>query len=180
MSQVKQIRHMLNRIARLDAGEGWSGDLNPAQRAAVEYLANANRFSRSPSHVANYLSTTRGTMTQTLKALKQKGYITEGRLENNKRSITYELTNEGRKVVSRSNILLQTLRKQSQDLLDEVERGLHGILKETIEAGGQKPFGVCRSCRYFNPRSAGGFCDLLLVKLSSAETEQICHEQNPA
>ena len=179
MSQTKKIRHIINRLARLDSGEGWSGDLNPTQRAAIEYLAYANRFSRSPSHVANYLNTTRGTMTQTLKTLKNKGYIAERRLENDKRSISYELTKAGLKMASRSNVFLKTLSTQSKDLLDQIEFGLHHVLRASVEAGGQKPFGVCRECRYFEPKSTGGFCGLLLVKLSKQETEQICHEQTP-
>ena len=145
----------------------------------MEYLSNANRFSRSPSHVANYLNTTRGTMTQTLKTLKRKGYIAEGRLENDKRLITYELTDVGRKVTAQPNTLLQALGAQSKESLELIEQGLGCILKKTIAAGGQKPFGVCRDCRYFKQQSVGGFCDLLAVSLSAAESKQICHEQDP-
>jgi DNA-binding MarR family transcriptional regulator len=179
MSQAKQIRHIINRLARLDAAEGWSGDLNPAQRAAIEYLAYANRYSRSPSHVASYLNTTRGTMTQTLKALKNKGYIEERRFESDKRSISYELTEEGLEAAALSNIILKTLSSQSKGLLCQIEHDLHHILRESIEFGGQKPFGVCRACRYFEPKSSGGFCSLLLVQLSTEEAAQICHEQDP-
>lgn len=179
MSKGKHIHTLLNRLARLDAGEGWSSDLNPAQRAAMEYLSIANRFSRSPSHVANYLNTTRGTMTQTLKTLKRKGYISEGRSDNDKRLITYELTDTGRKVAAQPNIVLQAIAAQSQESLDVIENDLARILRKTIAAGGQKPFGVCRDCRYFKQQSVGGFCDLLSVNLSVTESKQTCHEQDP-
>jgi DNA-binding MarR family transcriptional regulator len=89
MNSAYQIRALINRLARLDAAETWEVDLNPAQLAALDYLVRANRFSRAPSQVAEYLGTTRGTMSQTLKSLVRKGYLTERGSESDRRSISY-------------------------------------------------------------------------------------------
>ncbi len=105
MADRQQIRGLITRLARIDAGEGWADDLNPAQRAALDYLGQANRFSRSPSHVAEYLGTTRGTMSQTLKVLVRKGYVTELRSEADKRTISYALTQAGRNAILGSGLL---------------------------------------------------------------------------
>jgi DNA-binding MarR family transcriptional regulator len=86
------ISDLIDRLGRLNAAEEWNGPLNPSQFAALSYLARANRFSRAPSHVADYLATTRGTASQTLKALARKELIAESRLEEDKRSIRYDVT----------------------------------------------------------------------------------------
>ena len=90
-----EIRHLLDRLCRLAAAEEWTADLNPSQSAALAYLARANRFSRSPSQVADYLSSTRGTVSQTLKALHRKGYVAEVRSDTDRRSISYDVTRSG-------------------------------------------------------------------------------------
>ena len=62
-----QIRFLLNRVDRVASAEDWSDDLNPTQMTILRYLDRANQFSRSPSNIADYLGTTRGTVSQSLK-----------------------------------------------------------------------------------------------------------------
>ena len=95
MTQEHRIRELLARLARLDASESWTDDLNPAQRAVMDYLARANRFSRSTSNEADFLGSTRGTDSQTLKALSAKGYVSEERANSDKRVVRYDLTQKG-------------------------------------------------------------------------------------
>ena len=61
MKNDLKIREPITQLARLNATSTWKGDLNPAQKAVLEYLARASRFSRSPSQVAEYLGSTWGT-----------------------------------------------------------------------------------------------------------------------
>jgi DNA-binding MarR family transcriptional regulator len=179
MTQEESIKGLIARLARIDASESWSVDLNPAQRSALEYLRQANRFSRSPSHAAAYLGTTRGTATQTFKALIRKGYVSEERSLTDKRSISYELTATGRAVIAEQSVLELSLDRLSATQLGQIETGLRGALSHAIILNGQKPFGICRSCRHFEGRGAGGYCQLLSLTLEPFETSQICHEQEP-
>ncbi|MFC6657468.1 MarR family transcriptional regulator [Roseibium salinum] len=95
LTDTEIVRDLIDRLSRLIAAEEWNGPLNPSQFAALSYLARANRFSRAPSHVADYLATTRGTASQTLKALARKGLIAETRSQEDKRSIRYDVTDHG-------------------------------------------------------------------------------------
>lgn len=180
MTQKTRIRGLINRLARLDAAASWSSDLNPVQRAALEYLASANRFSRSPSHAADYLGTTRGTMSQTLKALVRKNYVVEEPRGTDKRSISYCLTDAGRAVCALPNFLSQALDVVAKNEIGGLEDTLLAVLRQAILAHDHRPFGICRLCRHFDPRRQDGFCRLLSVQLTPAETIQICHEQEPA
>lgn len=177
MTPQTHLREQIARLARLDAATGWVGDLNPTQRAAISYLARANRFSRSPSHLSGYLGTTRGTVSQTLKSLLQKGYVTEQRSETDKRAINFELTDRGQKIAETPTPLDAVL----EELSDEDQQSLQHILSRAMRrvlAQNQGPeFGPCRTCVYHSRGEAGSECSLLSVALTKQESDQICFEQ---
>jgi len=178
MMQIEQIRSLLNRLARLDAGEGWFDDLNPVQRDALDYLARANRFSRSPSHVADYLQTTRGTMSQTLKALVRKGYLSEKRSTMDKRVVSFTLTDLGQNAVSETNTIDRGLAALSGPDAKNLHKSLAGLLETVLAERGGKSFGICHTCKHFSTKPQGGFCGLLSEPLTELETKQICREQS--
>lgn len=173
--QKLRLSDLLDRIARLRAAESWRDDLNPSQRAALDYLGRANRFSRSPSQVADYLASTRGTVSQTLKSLSRKGLVEEVRSEADKRSISYEVTPQGRAHLSanrKASTLADLTDREAGLLTDLLERLLHGVLTQR----GGRSFGMCRTCKYHSQLKSGGYCRLLEIDLLPAEIIQICHE----
>lgn len=180
MTQQDHIRDLINRLARMDASEAWVGDLNPSQRSVLDYLSRANRFSRNPSQVADYLGSTRGTVSQTLKSLGKKGYVVEARSDTDKRAIKIDLTIKGRNAILLPNSLALGLGG-----LPPIERGnlieaLSNLLSGLLRQNDRKPFGICQSCVHFSPRGKNGFCTLLSETLTEREITKICHEQVPA
>ncbi len=177
MTSSNHILTLIKRLARLDASEVWETDLNPAQIAALDYLARANRLSRAPSHVAEYLGTTRGTMSQTLKALTRKGYVGERRSDADRRSISYDLTDAGIELVARYGNLSKTIdtlpAKQRTELFDT----LSDVLKRQLAAHDGRAFGICKTCVHHQTTGDRAYCSLLSVPLSADEAERICHEQ---
>ena len=171
---------MIDRLSRLTAADDRTGDLNPAQAASLDYLGRANRFSRAPSHVADYLGATRGTVSQTLKALERKGLIQARSNPDDRRGLIYDLTPEGAQWADRiraSEAALETLDKPDRAALD---RGLRAAMTSMLEVRGGRPFGICGLCRYHETDGAGRRCALLDVALAAPEAAQICHEQVPA
>ncbi|MBO9449862.1 winged helix-turn-helix transcriptional regulator [Tropicibacter sp. R16_0] len=180
MRNDHSIRILINRLARLDSAAGWDGDLNPTQRAALEYLSEANQFSRSPSHVADYLGTTRGTMSQTLKALMRKGYAAEHRQKSDQRSISYELTEAGLAAVTEPNPIADAIGNLPADVQGALKDGLRQSLKLALEANGGQSFGRCKTCAYHDAASENGFCTLLGLQLDPGENNKICIEHKEA
>lgn len=180
MDAIGHIHALISRLARLDGAETWSDALNPAQIAALEYLSRANRFSRAPSHVAEYLGTTRGTMSQTLKALMRKGYVSETRSDADKRSIRYDLTAEGSAVLARSTALAGAIESLPECERHVLSKSLSTILETAVTMRGGRAFGVCATCAFHRSAGHGAFCELLSVPLASEETDQICHEHEAA
>lgn len=150
--------------------------MNPAQIAALEYLARANRFSRAPSHVADYLGTTRGTMSQTLKALMRKGYVSESRSKTDKRSIAYNLTDEGRSIAAHRGALLDAIDTLSDADQASLNESLSALLKLQLDENGGRPFGICRTCAHHRITREGAYCALLSLSLNADEPDEICHE----
>ena len=171
-----ETRALLERISRVYASEEWDEGVNPAQRAALAYLARANRFSRSPSHVAEYLSTTRGTASQTLKALARKGLIAEQRSTTDKRSISYDVSRTGKKVLDSQSLSDMALDGFSQSELEQLINLLSALARNALRAQGGKSFGVCRTCKFHRVQKSKPYCSLLDEILLPAETDEICHE----
>ena len=174
-----QAFNLIERMARLLASDAWAEGLNPTQAAALQYLARANRFSRSPSQVAEYLSATRGTVSQTLKALQQKNLITEQRSASDKRRISYDLTTKGLGIVNGS--LQPDASKFPLAKPDAIalNRALSTAMRGWLSARQVRPFGFCKDCQYHEKNGATLRCTLLDVDLRPAEAEKICFEQQP-
>jgi DNA-binding MarR family transcriptional regulator len=164
-------RLLLDRMARLMQAGAWARGLNPAQASALAYLARANRFSRSPSHVADYLGTTRGTASQTLQALARKGLVQADASGADRRSVSYRVTAQGR-AADETEAPPPGLSSPEQATLDHLlERMARGLT-----AGGRS-FGLCASCTYHRP---GPACALMQIALAPEEAHQLCHEHQPA
>lgn len=180
MNQDLHIRELINRLARHDAATAWGDDLNPTQRTVLDYLGRANRFSRSPSHVAEYLGSTRGTVSQSCKSLIQKGYVTEHRSVLDKRAISFDLTAKGEDIANAGNALTDLLTNYPEDEKETLLESLKGVLGDMLSQNNGRPFGICETCMHHESKSDGSFCKLLAEPLLFFETTQICFEQDSA
>ena len=180
MTETKQtrIKELIDRLARISAAEEWENDLNPTQWAALSYVASANRFSRSPSHVSDFMAATRGTVSQTLKALARKELIEEVRSLQDKRSISYSMTDRGKALLQKTSTVENAASCLDEHELAALLMGLETLMRRALKQVDFRTFGVCETCQHHRPRPQGGFCNLLNEPLSSAETKQICHEHS--
>ncbi len=176
----QEARALLDRVMRIHASEEWEDGINPAQTAALLYLSRANRFSRSPSHVAEYLSSTRGTVSQTLKALMRKGLIAEQRSAKDKRSISYDVTPDGHALLQGRVVSRDALDGFSHDDVKQLISLLSALARNALKARGGKSFGMCRTCEHHRTRKSGAYCALLNEALAPAEADEICHEHAEA
>lgn len=170
------IRDALERLTRLIVADDWLGELNPTQRAAIKYLTLANRFSRAPSQVAEYLATTRGTVSQTLKTLTRKGFVRQITSSTDKRWVSYEVTSKGRAVIENTSAIDKVIKKLNHSSIENLEQGLKELLREMLRERNNVAFGICHQCTHHQETSKGRFCQLLNEPLSRADSRLICHE----
>ncbi len=86
----------LARLARLMRSAEHEIGLNPAQWEALRFLSRCNKNSNSPIALTRYLGATKGTISQTVIALVNKGLVTKTNREGERRSVALTLTDEGR------------------------------------------------------------------------------------
>lgn len=183
-SPAPRIAALLERLARLGRVERFRRGLNPAQSDALGYIAIANRFSRNPSALADFLGSTRGTVSQTLIALERKGLVARKTNSRDGRGVTVELTRTGRAWVesggeSPVERAARALSAANQPILAGL---LADMLAEAQRQNNFRPFGMCGTCSHFRrdgaPAAAGGphLCGLTREPLSDPDSLLICRE----
>ena len=181
MSKTQErISDLLDRISRLNQSQFWEDGLNPAQAAALRYLVAANRFSRAPSHVADYLGATRGTVSQSLKTLDGKGLITQIRSTSDKRRARYDVTPTGHALVQGDTQIDKAIVQLDKNDQAHLAKLLSNVLHMTLRARGGKSFGICKNCKHHGSKANRPYCRLLDVELADQEIDQICHEHEAA
>src|SRR3546814_13985685 len=92
---------LLDRLSRLTRELQFVDGLNPAQWEALRFLATANKYSRSPTALAEYLGATKGTVSQTLIALESKGLITRCKKNCDRRQVDLCLPEAGEAMLAK-------------------------------------------------------------------------------
>jgi len=172
---------LLGRLARVLQNDHGLEGLNPVQWEALRYCSRANRFSRTPSGLTAYLGVTKGTVSQTINAIERKGLVEKKSLKGDGRSVNVNLTRKGHKI-----LLHDPLAKLTEDLsefadkeLDDFRNLLRKLAANALRKRRYIPFGVCRTCRYFQQEHKLGKphrCGLLKVSLAEDDASLICRE----
>ena len=181
---AEHIAALIERIGRLLSTDAHAAGLRPVQWEVLRYLHRANRFSRTPAALTAYLGLTKGTVSQSLRALEGKGLVRKRVDPVDRRSKRLSLSQGARRLL-REDPLAETAAATghlSGPQREALARALEAILSARLEARNRQPFGQCRDCRYFARQHAGGaphFCLLLQEPLAEEESSAICHEQRP-
>ncbi|MDJ1159531.1 MarR family winged helix-turn-helix transcriptional regulator [Chelatococcus sp. SYSU_G07232] len=181
---ARHLAETVERLARLVRAREHESALNPAQWEALRYLARCNRFSNTPGALTRYLAATKGTVSQTLIALERKGLVRKEPDPASGRSVRLFLTETGERLLADDplGLLAEAAATLAGPMLAGTATGLGMLLAATIARNGGRPFGVCRTCRFFRPEAPEGaphFCGLLLVPLSERDSLSICQEHEP-
>lgn len=188
---ARRIATLIDRLARLSRELQFAEGLNPAQWEALRFLAQANAQSRTPSAVAEYLGATKGTASQTLIALENKGLIRRDRCAADKRQRDLALTEAGESLLAKDPI--NTLGVAADELVQEdslaLVRGLTRLLHDVQRAHGVRSFGVCADCTLrcveeAAPATAGGKagrerCGLTGETIRPDHAERLCINFQP-
>ena len=175
--------HLVERLERLSRTSEGAGILNPAQWDALRYLARANRFSRTPAALAEYLGATRGTVSQTLISLEQRRLIERNRNPRDARSLRLELTQDGLATLAADPLvaMARSFDGAPEGELEAAVAALKSALREVLARNRGRAFGLCGACRHFARAAAPGAaephrCRLLDEPLSDRDAGSICAE----
>ena len=177
-----EVGQLIDRVGRVARGLQFVEGLSPAQWEALRYVARANRYSRSPSALADFFGATKGTVSQTLIALEEKGYLCRERGAPDRRAVRLGLTSAGEALLDRDPLLhidevAAALSPAARAALIE---GLGFVLRDLQRRAGVSGFGVCEKCCLFCDGAAadeqGGphRCGLTGEPLADSERGLIC------
>lgn len=156
--------------------------LQPIQLEVLHYLSVCNRFSDTPMAVTEYLGQTKGTVSQTIKLLEERGFLEKIDDKLDKRVAHLKLTESGKALLRETiptPLFVKTCDDLSHEEQDQITAAFDLLLKKIIKTNELKSFGICKTCR-FNSYSDkdGHFCNLVQVKLGTKETQLICREHS--
>jgi len=174
---AQRVTWLLDRLSRLTRELQFVDGLNPAQWEALRFLARANQYSRSPTALAEYLGATKGTVSQTLIALENKGLITRCKKTCDRRQVDLCLTDAGQAMLAKDPML--TLQRAAASMADDLGphlvKGLARLLHDLQNRHHVLEFGVCQECSLFCIGSAqAGECGATGEAIPSPESEKIC------
>jgi DNA-binding MarR family transcriptional regulator len=149
---ARETAELLLLVGRLVQADGYEGELSPAQWMALRFFARANSFSRTPSALAEFQATTRGTASQAIKALEAGGYLVRQRSKADRRSVTLRLTRKGHEVVERDpfEALVRAVGSLDTQQQTAMHDALHRVLATLAASGAHQHFGVCRDCAHLS------------------------------
>lgn len=153
-------------------------DLQPIQLSALVYLARCNRYSNTPLAVTDYLGLTKGTVSQSLKALEAKGLIAKVQDEWDRRSVHLELSEGARALVAAVTppAFLAAAAQRMGTGAVQLEWLLSDVLRNVQRNEDVPSFGLCNTCFYHQTVDGQPFCGLTQEPLAPGEVELICWE----
>lgn len=180
-STLPQLLNALSRAMQNEQRQAAVGaGLLPVQLAILGYLRDANRYSNTPQCLTEYLGLTKGTVSQSLKILEERGWVVRQADAADRRVVRLALSDTGREVLDSAaddawQAAARHLPSSDQDSLRTLLTRL--LASWQLERQG-KTFGVCRTCRHFRPGETSHQCGLTGEALSDADSAQICREHS--
>lgn len=173
---------LLRHLARVSEPEGNTGGLPPGQWHALRYFAQANRFSRTVSGFAAFNATTRGTASQTVKALEEAGYLVRTPSPEDRRRLRIDLTEAGRAKLAEdpARVLVRAIEDLPEEAQQSLDCQLARLLTGVSAERGQARFGTCPSCAHLGvcvarvDSQGGYFCYWAGEYLESDEMGGLC------
>ena len=175
-----EAQERLERLARLIRSAGHVQGLIPAQWDVLRYLSRANGFSNSPVATAQYLGTTKGTISQTIMALVKKGLVESEARGGDKRSVALHLSAKGRETLALDP--LAALARDIEELGSKTRRRFARAVGQLLLAETARQqhasFGTCDSCRYLL-HSRSPACTSFGAALDESKLHLLCHRFKP-
>lgn len=182
-SPTREIHDLIERLGNLVRADvratSHTYGVRPVQLEALSFLTQCNRYSDTPQAVAEFLGLTKGTVSQTLKVLEEKGMLRKQGDARDKRLVHLKPTAKGRRLVERAVpavLLLQGVNTLPEPESQAMAAALRVLLQSVQKANDLKTFAACHTCR-FNQQVEGGYlCELTLEPLAEHDITLLCRE----
>lgn len=176
----------LDRIAQALRAQMWACGkaygLTPIQLQCLVFIRHHDAAKRRTSHLAREFDVTPATISQAIRTLLQKGYLTRQKLDSDARVQILNLSAAGEKLCeeidSWANALLPHLDGLSAEQAPVVLRFLMDFIASLHSAGAISVARQCTTCRFFKatPDTGTFYCKLLERDMSTTDLRIDCPE----
>lgn len=184
MNLARESIELLEQVARILWFEGTKHGLRDREWMALRFLSRANPFSRTPSALASYVGTTRGTASFIIGELERLGYLERKRSAKDKRSVMLSVTQQGKKFLVRDpvNVLIEAIAVLDDDVKIRFRDTFRHVLDHSDAAEQRHHTDVCRRCIFLREdrTAADGktsveySCRLFRAPISETEVDLLC------
>ena len=184
MILAREAIELVGQMARILWFEGTKHGLRDREWMALRFLSRANRFSRTPSALASYVGTTRGTASFIIGELERLGYIERKRSATDKRSVMLSVTQQGKKFLMRDpiGVLLEAIAVLGDETKIHFRDTLRHVLDQSDAAEQRHHTDVCERCIFLREdrTTADGkttlefSCRLFRAPIAEAEVDLLC------
>ncbi|WFU83079.1 MarR family transcriptional regulator [Bradyrhizobium sp. CIAT3101] len=184
MNLAREAIELLGQVARILWFEGTKHGMRDREWMALRFLSRANRFSRTPSALASYVGTTRGTASFIIGELERLGYVERKRSTKDKRSVTLSVTQQGKKFLARDpvNGLVEAIAILDDDSKLRFRDTLRHVLDQADAAEQRHHTDVCKRCIFLredrtaseNKTTVEFTCRLFRAPIAEAEIDLLC------
>ncbi|MFK4509900.1 MarR family transcriptional regulator [Bradyrhizobium daqingense] len=184
MSLARESIELLEQVARILWFEGTKHGLRDREWMALRFLSRANPFSRTPSALASYVGTTRGTASFIIGELERLGYLERKRSTKDKRSVTLSVTQQGKKFLVRDpvNVLIEAIAVLDDDVKVRFRDTVRHVLDRSDAAEQRHHTDVCRRCIFLredrtatdNKTTVEFSCRLFRAPIAETEVDLLC------
>lgn len=173
---------LLEQLAYIVAGAGHRHGLTATQWAALRFFGRANRFSRTVSSFAEFHATTRGTASQTVRRLVDRGFLRKDPSGTDGRSYRLDLTDAGRKALVDDPLsdLLGSFSSLAPGTRTRFVETLKRLLADLAHSRGGPTFGACHECAHLDRDRCDAddgcccWCNLLEEPRDIADLDELC------
>jgi DNA-binding MarR family transcriptional regulator len=184
MILAREAIELVGQMARILSFEGTKHGLRDREWMALRFLSRANRFSRTPSALASYVGTTRGTASFIIGELERLGYVERKRSATDKRSVMLSVTQQGKKFLVRDpvSVLIEAVAVLGDEAKIHFRDTLRHVLDRSDAAEQRHHTDVCGRCIFLREdrTAADGkttvefSCRLFRAPISEAEVDLLC------
>jgi DNA-binding MarR family transcriptional regulator len=176
VTTTEEIAEMLVYLGRAARGTDVGSDLTAAQWTAMRFFARANRLSRTPSAFASFNATTRGTASQIIKSMMQRGYLVRHQAVDDRRSIRLDLTRSGQAIMRYDPLhnLTEAIDQLEGKLRTALRQALPALAGELAKVRGTIAFGTCGDCQHFSCCGVVSYCACVDAELAPADLGCLC------
>lgn len=175
-----RIAELLIHVGRASRTDDARTDLTAAQWTCLRFFSRSNSSTRTPSAFASFHATTRGTASQIIKTLEQRGMIARRKSPTDGRSVYLDLTDAGRATLEQDPLsdliaVLDALGAAEQDaFLSTLSR----LASSLADRRGAPTFGSCRDCTHFTSVGQNSYCACMAAELEPDEIDKLCASHN--